>query len=137
MTAVADLESMPILATLAHDQVERLAKYAEEMDVPAGTELTHEGRHEGPVFAVISGHVSIERGGQAVDTIGPGGFLGEIAAIDGGARTATGRAIEDCHVVAISPRQFNEVLDEAPELRTAVLGAMEERLERIDAEAGP
>ena len=49
---------------------------------------------------------------------------------------ATGRTIEDCHVVAISPRQFNAVLDEAPELRSAVLGSMEERLEKIDAEPG-
>jgi CRP-like cAMP-binding protein len=133
MTAVADLESLPIFATLAHDQVERLAKHAEEMDVPAGGELTHEGRYEGPVYAVISGTIGIERDGRQVDTIGPGGFLGEIAAIDGGARTATGRCLDACHVVAISPRQFNEVLDEAPELRVAVLGAMERRLARIDA----
>jgi NTE family protein len=133
MTAVADLESLPILASLDRSQLERLAKFAQEMDVPAGTELTHEGRHEGQVYAVISGSVGIERAGRVVDTIGPGGFLGEIAAIDGGVRTATGRAIEACHVIAISPRQFNEVLDEAPDLRSAVMGWMEERLARIDA----
>src|SRR4030095_7653769 len=132
MTAVDDLASLPILANLPPEQVERLAKHAEEMDVPAGTELTHEGRVAGLVYAVISGTVAIERGGETVDTIGPGGFLGEIAAIDGGARTATGRAIEGCHVVAISPAQFNEVLDDWPDLRTAVLGAMDERLERLD-----
>jgi CRP-like cAMP-binding protein len=133
MTAVADLESLPIFASLPHEQVERLAKYAEELDVPAGTELTHEGRYEGPVYAVLSGYIGIQRGGKTVDTIGPGGFLGEIAAIDGGARTATGWAIEDARVVAISPRQFNAVLEEAPELRAAVMSAMEERLARIDA----
>jgi CRP-like cAMP-binding protein len=133
MTAVADLASLAIFAALPQEQIERLAKHAEELDVEAGEELTHEGRYEGPVFAVISGTIGIERGGRVVDTIGPGGFFGEIAAIDGGARTATGRAIEDAHVVAISPRQFNEVLDEAPELRSAVMDAMEERLRRIDA----
>jgi len=132
MTVVADLASLAIFADLPQEQVERLAKYAEELDVPQGTELTHEGRHEGPVYAVISGYIGIDRGGKTVDTIGPGGFFGEIAAIDGGARTATGWAIEDARVVAISPRQFNAVLDEAPELRAAVMGAMEERLARID-----
>jgi CRP-like cAMP-binding protein len=133
MTAVEDLASLPIFAALPPDQVERLAKHAEVLDVAAGTELTHEGRYEGPVYAVVSGYVGIQRGGKTVDTVGPGGFLGEIAAIDGGARTATGWAIEDARVVAISPRQFNEILDEAPELRAAVMGAMEERLARIDA----
>ena len=58
---------------------------------------------------------------------------GEIAAIDGGARTATGRAVEDSHVVAISPRQFNEVIDQVPELRVVVMKAMDERLARIDS----
>ena len=38
--------------------------------------------------------------------------------------------------MVVSPRQFNEILDEAPELRTAVLSTMEARLERIDADAG-
>jgi CRP-like cAMP-binding protein len=133
MTAVGDLASVPLFAGLDRAQVEALAKHAEELDVPAGGELTHEGRYEGPVYVVISGSIGIERGGRLVDTIGPGGFLGEIAAIDGGARTATGRAIEDSRVVAISPRQFNDVLDESEALRTAVMGAMEERLARIDA----
>jgi CRP-like cAMP-binding protein len=133
MTVVDDLASLPIFASLPHEQVEQLAKHAEELDVPANTQLTREGRVEGLVYVVISGYIGIDRGGKTVDTIGPGGFLGEIAAIDGGARTATGWAIEDARVVAISPRQFNEVLDEAPELRAAVMGAMEERLARIDA----
>jgi CRP-like cAMP-binding protein len=133
MAVVDDLASLPVFGSLPHEQVERLAKHAEELDVPANTQLTHEGRVEGPVYVVISGYIGIDRGGKTVDTIGPGGFLGEIAAIDGGARTATGWAIEDARVVALSPRQFNEILDEAPELRAAVMGAMEERLARIDA----
>src|SRR5262245_7360357 len=133
MTAVDDLASLPIFATLPHEQVERLAKHAEELDVPANTQLTHEGRVEGLVYVVISGYIGIDRGGKTVDTIGPGGFLGEIAAIDGGARTATGWAIEDTHVVALSPRPFNEILDGVPQLRADVMGGMEERLARIDA----
>jgi CRP/FNR family transcriptional regulator, cyclic AMP receptor protein len=135
MTAVGDLASLPIFASLPPEQIERLAKHAEELDVAAGEELTHEGRHEGPVFAVISGTIGIERGGRMVDTIGPGGFFGEIAAIDGGPRTATGRAIEDTRVVALSPRQVNDALDLSPELRSMLMSAMNERLARIDAES--
>ena len=35
--------------------------------------------------------------------------------------------------MAISPRQFNEVLDQVPELRVVVMNAMDERLARIDS----
>src|SRR4029450_7885448 len=117
LAVVAAPADLPPFATVDRGQLETLAKHAEELDVPAGTELTHEGRHEGSVFIVISGSIGIERGGRTVDTIGRGGFFGEIAAIDGGPRTATGRAIEDTVVVAISPRQLNDVLEESPELR--------------------
>jgi CRP/FNR family transcriptional regulator, cyclic AMP receptor protein len=135
MPAIDDLERLPIFAGVSHEQIERLAMFADELDVPAGTALTHEGRHEGPVFVVVSGVVGIERGGRTVDTIGPGDILGEIGAIDGGPRTATGRAIEDAHVIALSPKRFNDLLDEAPELGAAMMARMEERLGRIDAEA--
>ena len=134
MAIVDDLAELPQFAAVDRGQLETLAKHAEELDVPAGVELTHEGRHEGSVFIVISGSIGIERGGRTVDTIGRGGFFGEIAAIDGGPRTATGRAIEDTVVVAISPRQLNDVLDESSELRAMMMSAMEERLGRMDAE---
>jgi CRP-like cAMP-binding protein len=133
MPIVDDLAALPQFAMLERGQLETLAKHAEDLDVPAGTELTHEGRHEGSVYIVVSGSIGIERGGRMVDTIGPGGFFGEIAAIDGGPRTATGRALEDTRVVALSPRQLNDVLDESPELRAIVMTAMEERLAQIDA----
>ena len=136
MPAVEDLERPPIFSGLSHDQVVTLAKFAEEKDVPAGAELTHEGRYEGGVVVVISGAVEIERNGRKVDTLGPGEVFGEIATIDGGPRTATGRAIQDSRVVLVSPRQFNEVLDEAPELRDEMMEQMEQRLARIDADAG-
>ena len=133
MAIVDDLAALPQFAAVDRGQLETLAKHAEELDVPAGVELTHDGRHEGSVFIVISGSIGIERGGRTVDTIGRGGFFGEIAAIDGGPRTATGRAIEDTVVVAISPRQLNDVLDESSELRAMMMSAMEERLGRMDA----
>ena len=134
MGIVDDLAELPQFASVDRSQLETLAKHAEELDVPAGVELTHEGRHEGSVFIVVSGSIGIERGGRTVDTIGRGGFFGEIAAIDGGPRTATGFALEDTVVVAISPRQLNDVLEESSELRVMMMAAMEERLGRIDAE---
>lgn len=133
MAIVDDLAELPPFALLEPDQLARLAKYAEEVDVPAGTELTHEGRHEGSVYVVVSGSIGIERGGRTVDTVRRGDFLGEIAAIDGGPRTATGRALEDTRVVVLSPRQLNAALHDSPELRAIVMAAMDERLARIDA----
>jgi CRP/FNR family transcriptional regulator, cyclic AMP receptor protein len=134
MGVVDDLAGVPIFNGVGREQLEALAKFAEERDVPAGAELTHEGRVEGSVFVVLSGSLAVERDGRAVDRIGPGELFGEIAAIDGGPRTATGRALEDSRVVVLSPTRFNDVLDGAPDLRATVMSEMERRLTRIDEE---
>ena len=44
---------------------------------------------EGHFFIVLSGSVRISRDGRAINLLGPGDFLGEIALLDGGPRTAT------------------------------------------------
>jgi CRP/FNR family transcriptional regulator, cyclic AMP receptor protein len=134
MPAVELLEQAPIFAGVERQELEHLARAAKEIDVPVGTELTHEGRYEGYVFVVISGKVGIERDGRTVDTIGAGDFFGEIAAIDGGPRTATARALEDSRLLTVSHEPFHKVLDASPKLRTAVMEAMERRLGRMDAE---
>jgi CRP-like cAMP-binding protein len=96
MGALDLLQRVPAFAGVEPVELDRLAEAAKEIDAPAGMELTHEGRYEGYVFVVISGTVAIERDGRTVDTIGPGDFFGEIAAVDGGPRTATAPAIDDC-----------------------------------------
>jgi CRP/FNR family transcriptional regulator len=135
MSALEHLERVPIFADVERELLEHLAGASREIDVPAGTELTHEGRYEGYVFVVIAGRVGIERDGRMVDTIGAGDFFGEIAAIDGGPRTATAKALEDSRLLVLSHEPFYEVLDASSELRAAVMEAMEWRLARIDAEA--
>jgi len=136
MSVVEDLEALPVFAAATHEQLDQVAKFAEEIDVPAGAELTHEGTYEGTVFVVVKGSVAIERHGHAVNLIRAGDFFGEIEAIDGGPRMATSRAIEDTRVVVVNHRDFNDLIDAVPELREQVMTAMEERLERVDREEG-
>ena len=136
MSVVEDLEALPVFAAATHEQLDQVAKFAEEIDVPAGAELTHEGTYEGTVYVVVKGSVAIERHGHAVNLIRAGDFFGEIEAIDGGPRMATSRAIEDTRVVVVNHRDFNDLIDAVPELREQVMTAMEERLERVDREEG-
>ena len=132
MSIVDSLEQVPIFADLDRAQLETLAKFAQDVEVAAGAELTHEGRYEGSVYVVISGMVEIERNGRTVDTIGPANFFGEIAAIDGGPRTATVRALVESRLVVLSQVQFNEVLDASAPFREAVMPEMEQRLSRME-----
>ena len=83
------LEQVPLFAGISAAGIEELGAIADEVEVRAGTVLTHEGAREGFFFIVVEGTVRIERGGGVVNTIGAGEFFGEIALLDGGPRTAT------------------------------------------------
>jgi CRP/FNR family cyclic AMP-dependent transcriptional regulator len=130
------LQRVPLFAGVGQDELEEIARIAEEMDAPAGTALTHEGRHEGYFFVIVSGTVRIERGGQTINTIRDGDFLGEIALLDGGPRTATATTVSPCQLLVMTHQRFEQLLDTSPSIRAAVLEEVGRRLRRLDAEAG-
>jgi len=129
------LEQVPLFAGVAREGLEEIGRIAEEIDVPAGRALTHEGRHEGYFFVIVSGTVRIERGGRTINTIGAGDFLGEIALLDGGPRTATATTESPCRLLSMTHERFHQLLDSSPPVRTAILEAVGQRLRALDAES--
>jgi CRP-like cAMP-binding protein len=129
------LERVPLFAGVAREELEAIGRIADEIEVPAGMALTHEGRHEGYFFVIVSGTVRIDRGGRSINTIGPGDFLGEIALLDGGPRTASATTESACHLLSLTHERFHDLLDTSPSVRTAVLEAVGQRMRAIDAES--
>src|SRR2546428_1359984 len=117
------LERVPLFSGVGRRGLEQIGHIVDEIEVPAGTALTHEGRHEGYFFVIVSGTVQIERGGRTINTIGPGDFLGEIALLDGGPRTATATTESLCRLLSMTHKRFHQLLDSSPPVRTAILEA--------------
>ena len=126
------LEGVPLFAGVSAAGIEELGAIADEVEVRAGTVLTHEGAREGFFFIVVEGTVRIERDGRPVNRIGPGEFFGEIALLDGGPRTATAVAETPCRLLSMTYHMFHELLDASPEIRTAILEAVGRRLRELD-----
>lgn len=129
------LRRVPLFAALDPPELAAVARIANVVDVPAGTVLTHEGRHEGYFFVVIMGSIRIDRGGMTVNTLGDGDFLGEIALLDGGPRTATATAVSDSRLLQITNDEFDELVATTPSVRAAIMTEVGQRLRRIDEEA--
>ena len=129
------LRQVPLFATLDAVGLEQLDRAIEETQVREGTAIIQEGRHEGYFFVIVDGRVRIDRGGRTINTLGPGAFLGEIALLDGGPRTATATAETPCRLLTLRHDRFHRLLDSAPEIRTAMLTAVGGHLRRIDEEA--
>lgn len=122
------LRQVPLFSHLGRRETERLSMLADELDVPDGQVLTHQGANGGEFFIVLAGQVAIEKDGQRIATMNAGDFLGEIALIDGKPRTATARAERDVRLLVIGRAPFHELMDEFPEVRVSVLQALAERV---------
>jgi CRP/FNR family cyclic AMP-dependent transcriptional regulator len=129
------LQRVPLFATLSGKGLEQVAQLADEVDVASGTTLTREGATGGEFFVIIDGSVEVTREGGVLSTLGPGDFLGEIALVDGGPRTATARTTSASRLLVMTSPQFHTLLADQPEVRLCVLQALAARVRRLDAEA--
>jgi hypothetical protein len=67
-----------------------------------GEALIEQGTPGGTLFLLFDGVLAVETYGQTVTEIGPGAILGEMAALHGGRRTATLRALTPCRVAVVT-----------------------------------
>jgi hypothetical protein len=78
-----------------------------------GSVILEQGDEGTDLFLVLDGVVRIEVDGKAIVECGPGSIHGERAALEGGKRTATVRAVTKCKLAFATPDQFDkEVLTE-------------------------
>jgi hypothetical protein len=73
----------------------------------AGETLTTQGTAATDVYVVIDGQFEVVVDGTAVAEIGPGAVVGERAALEGGVRTATLRALTRARVASIQPDELD------------------------------
>ena len=81
--------------------------------VAAGEVITEQGSREDDLVLVLDGVVGVEHDGTPLAELGPGALLGERAALEGGVRTSTLRAVTRCKLaLAPSDRIDKELLFE-------------------------
>ena len=128
------LKRVPLLAGLGRKEIEEVGRLAEEIDVPAGRVLMREGQTGQEFFIVVRGSVLIERGGHALRSLGPGDFLGEIALVDDGPRTATATTETSAQLLVLAHREFHSLMEQFPSVRTSVMQALAMRVRDLEPE---
>jgi CRP-like cAMP-binding protein len=129
------LSRVPLFAQLDGAGLEHVARLADEVDVEGGTVLMTEGRSGHEFFVIVDGAVRVERAGRTLAELGAGDFLGEVALVDGGPRTATATATEPSRLLVLGHREFSSLVEEHPDVRRCVLLALADRVRALDAEA--
>ncbi len=122
------LKSVPLFARCSKSELAAIAAEADELDMPAGHALAREGESGREFIVIVEGEADVKRNGKRINTLGRGDFLGEIALLTGGPRTATVTSTSECDLLVLTDRAFRRVTEAMPSVSEKVMQALAERL---------
>lgn len=134
------LKAVPFFSALTEEQLKGLATIGRAQTVDEGESIFDEGERGENLYVILSGGVSIRQrdsagGTKELTTLAPGDFFGEIALIDGRARTAGAVATERAELFLIGRREFLDLLGKSPRMLADVLLGLSTKLRRSEAAA--
>lgn len=127
------LSSLPLFQSLPEAEVRRLASAIEPLEVPAAAVLFQQGDPGDALFIVRAGTLQVSTRTpsgelQPLDTIGPGGVVGEMALLYHQPRAATVHALTDCSLLTIRAAALDALFAGSPDTRALLLDAASRRL---------
>jgi CRP-like cAMP-binding protein len=124
---LATLRDVPLFAGLDERSLQAVAVLAREIHRKAGEVLMLEGEPGDAFYVILDGTIRVEHGDRTVRSMTAGGFLGEIALVAHGARSASATCTTDCTLLEIRRHEFERLLDTMPEIARRIRAAIERR----------
>ena len=122
------LRNVPLFSDLSAKELMSLSRLMDEIDLKPGTVIIREGNTGGEFFIVIEGTIEVKRKGRRLARLGPGDYLGEIALIDHGPRTATAIVETPSRVLVLASREFHSMLASDPRIENKILRTLAARV---------
>lgn len=134
------LERSPLFRGLSPEIIGRIAATAIQRRYAEGDVVFMQGDAGDALYAVVTGRIRISAGetdGKEIflNIMEPGDTFGEIALLDGGARTATATAMVASELVLIRRDHFLEMLTREPRFALELLRLCGERLRWTSGQA--
>ena len=125
LRSIALFESLPAQSRAA------IAKHADELDVPEGTELARQGDFAYEFFVIEDGAADVLRDGEKIAELGPGDFLGEMGIIGRVVRNATVRTTAPARVIVMTEQDFRSMARTNPTVASRITAAVEQRCQAL------
>jgi signal transduction histidine kinase len=135
---IADrLRDTPLFGGLDDAQLHRLVDLGQIVDLEPDELLIREGDVADALYVVLEGELEIlKRAGTSqipLAQVGPGALQGEIAALEGGRRLASVRALGEAEVLRIPIDTIRELLAAGPDVALAVIRTAVGRLRAMES----
>lgn len=127
--AADPLAHIQLFARLGRDERATLFASMRRQKVAANQTIFWLGDRGDSFFLVDEGSVVVTVPNEAgehvpLNTLGPGGFFGEISLLDGGPRTATVRAVEPTELLVLDREALHTFLRQRPDVAIEILTVM-------------
>jgi thioredoxin reductase/Fe-S-cluster-containing hydrogenase component 2/CRP-like cAMP-binding protein len=124
---------LQMFGSVTPDDLKEVLATAEIQEIRAGKTIIEEGAESYDIFVIRQGSMVVEKsiGGKPVflSYLPAGSYVGEMALVDGGRRTATVRAAIKSEVIKLSGDAFRALLQRKPELLARFKQDMSKRQE--------
>ena len=112
--------------------LEKIGAVATVRTFPKRAIIVTEGDDSDSIYVMLSGKARVfvadEKGREVqLNQLGPGEYFGEVT-LDGGPRSASVTALEDCRCAVVKRAELTQVLDQTPELALHIVRKLARRV---------
>ena len=131
------LKYVPIFSDLSENTLEQISKLGMRKSFTKDSVVLFEHETGSALFVIVQGKLKVSRvsddGKEVILTIlSESDFFGEMAILDGLARSANVTAMEDSELFIIQRNEFLDLLQSHPEIAIALLQELTQRLRSAD-----
>ncbi len=120
-TQLGFMHDMFLFTALNQQEIMRVMRVGHTVAYKAGDSIIDDGQIGDEMYIVLDGEAVVYKGAEELTTIGPGGHFGELALIEGHARSADVVARTDMQCMVMNREDLFALIREDPNLGTKLL----------------
>ncbi|MDG2050928.1 MAG: Crp/Fnr family transcriptional regulator [Myxococcota bacterium] len=134
------LRVIPLFSCVSDHDLEEIASHLIERRFPKHATVVEEGLEGDYMYVIREGRVKVTKASEdgrekIMNFLDRGQFFGDMALLTGGVRSATVKTLEATRLLALSRRDFIEILRQSPDLALAVIEELSRRLRETNEQA--
>jgi HEAT repeat protein len=122
------LRNTPIFSAVREEHLVDVAQRAEPVELPKDAILFNQGDLGSSMFVVVDGKIRIHSGDHTIAELGAREVVGEMAAVDPEARSASVTAVETSLLLRISNQNLDLLIDHDPDVARGIIKVLCSRL---------
>jgi len=125
---IQQLAKLDRFKEFSDDEIKLVLEASTYLTVPEGWAMIAENTPADKAYLILSGEVSVRRGGEEVARVGAGDVVGEMALVNHKLRSATVVTETPLEALHFTAQVVNDLNAKVPHFADALAGATQERL---------